>query len=135
MSKKIFENTLTIMTKEEDVKSLNHHIIPNTSILEITHPFPAYYLNDFITSETKPQTLLIVLKNEISLEFFYRKLSNIKKYSEFTFSADLAELKMNNKKFYAIRISELDYYDQIINLEKYFLDEGFCLLTLCSKNN
>ena len=79
MEKQNFNNTLTILTKEEGVKSLGHSILPNTSVLEIAHPFPGYYNSNFITSESKPQTLLVLLKDAVSIDFFYRRIHNIKK--------------------------------------------------------
>jgi len=127
MEKQAFNNTLTILTKEEGVKTLDHHILPNTTVLEIAHPFPGYYSSSFITSESKPQTLLILLKNDVSIDFFYRRIHNIKKYSDYNFSAALAEIEMNNKQYHAIRVFDLDAYDKIVNLEKCLIDEGFVL--------
>ena len=127
MEKQVFNNTLTILTKEEGVKNLDHNILPNTSVLEIAQPFPGYYDSSFITSESKPQTLLILLKDAVSIDFFYRRIHNIKKYSDFNFSAAFAEIELNNRKYYAIRVFDLDAYDKIIELEKSFIDEGFVL--------
>lgn len=122
------KNTFSIITKEEEVKSIDHHVLPNTLVLEIIHPFPGYYFgSSFINSESKPQSLLLILKKEISFEFFYRKLSRIHKYSEFTFGAELSEVMVYNTKYQAIRINSLEKYDNIITLQKYFIDEGFNL--------
>ncbi len=128
MEKQIFKNTLAVFTKEEEVKSLNHDILANSSVLEIAHPFPGYYINNFITSESKPQPLLILLKKEVSLESFYRKIHNIKKYVDYKFEAALTDLTLNNKKYNAVRVFDLEAYDNIIDLQKCFINEGFILL-------
>jgi hypothetical protein len=128
MEKQLLQNAYSILTKEEDVKTLDHHIIPGTFVVEITHPFPGYYFSsDFITSNSKPQSILMVLKGAISIEFFYRKIAKIKKYSEFSFKADMAELQIYNQKFFTIRVMGLDAYEQIAELQRYFKDEGFLL--------
>lgn len=120
------KNTFSIITKEEEVKNLVHHTIPNTLVLEIIHPFPGYYFgSSFINSDSKPQTILLILKKEISFEYFYRKLSRIYKYSEFSFGAELSEVMIYNNKYQAIRINSLDKFDYITTLQKYFIDEGF----------
>lgn len=126
MEKQVLQNTFTIITKEEKVKSMDHHIIPNTFVLEITHPFPGYYFStDFITSSSKPQTLLLILKDEVDIEVFYRKIGHIKKYSEIEFSASLATIQVYNKNYQAIRVNLLQSYDHIVELQKYLMDEGF----------
>ena len=128
MEKQILQNTFSVITKEEDVKTMKHHVVPNTFVLEITHPFPGYYFgSDFITSSSKPHTLLIILKEEVKIDFFYRKLSLIKKYSEFTFGADLSEIQIYNRKYQAVRINALESYDHIAELQKYLLNEGFSI--------
>mgnify|MGYP006995560903 CR=1 FL=1 len=128
MEKNLLQNTFSIITKEEDVKTMNHHILRNTFVLEITRPFPGYYFSsDFITAESKPQNILIVLKNEVSLEVFYRKIKKIKKYADFTFGAEMATVHIFNQKYYAIRVNSLETYDSISDLQKHFLDEGFLL--------
>lgn len=127
MEKQKFENTFSVITKEEDVKNLNHNIMPNTLVLEITHPFPGYYSNEFITSNTQPQTIFIVLREDVKMEFFYRKISRIKKYSSFSFHADYGEINIRNEKYIAIRVNPLENYEQIAILQRYLIDEGFLL--------
>jgi hypothetical protein len=120
------KSTFSIITKEEDLQSLNHHIIPNTLVLEIIHPFPGYYFgSSFIQSDSQPQTILIVLKKEVDFEYFYRKLGIIQKKSEFNFGAELAEITFNSSKMQAIRINSLEKFEQIISLQNYFIENGF----------
>ncbi len=128
MEKNHLQTTFSIITKEEEIQALDHNIIPNTLVMEITHPFPAYYSdNQFIDSNSKPQTIIFILKNIVDSEFFYRKLGRIMKYSEFNFGADLAELKINNKTYQGIRVHSLLKYQYIKDLSQYFIDEGFSL--------
>lgn len=120
------KNTFSIITKEEKVQNLVHDVIPNTFVLEITHPFPGYYYgSSFINSESKPPTILLILKEQVSLENFYRKLSRIQKYSEFVFGAELSDVMIYNTEYHAIRINSLEKYDDIQSIQNYFINEGF----------
>jgi len=117
--------TFSNIVKEEDVKSLDHHILPNTFVLEITHPFPGYYQDSqFITSESKPKSLILILKDRVEFDCFYRSLKRIKSFLDFEFDADLAEVVIFNKEYSAIRIANLPSYDKLIDVEQSFIDEG-----------
>jgi len=125
MNEKKLIYTFSNIVKEEDVKSLDHNIIPNTFVLEITHPFPGYYFgSQFVTSESKPKFILLVLKNKAEFDFFYRAIKRIKKYSDFEFEADLAEIELFNQQYHAIRIANLPSYDKLVDIQQSFIDEG-----------
>jgi len=118
--------TFSSIIKEEEVKSLDHHILPNTLVLEITHPFPGYYFGShFITSSSKPNALLMVLKKAVDFEFFYRSIKRIKGKLDFEFGSDLAEVHIFGQNFNAIRIRDLQSFDQLESVQKAFLEVGF----------
>jgi hypothetical protein len=136
MNEQTLKNVFTLIIKEEKVKSLDHNIVENSAVIEIDQPFPGYYSSpDFIHSESKPQTIFIALDDRVELDFFYRKISRIKKYSAYHFVADLAELIIADQVYHCVRINELETYESISDIEKYFLDEGFIIRKFKSISN
>ena len=118
-------NTFAIIKKEEDVKTLSHSILKNTFVLEIIHPFPGYYYGGVKNSSSKPGNLFLVLKNRPSTEFFYRALTNAKKYCDFGLFAVMAELQIYNNTYSAIRIKNIEDYNVINEIQEIFAAEGF----------
>lgn len=116
--------SFSIIEKEEFVQNLEYNVIPSSFVLEITHPFPGYYGNDFITSQSQPNTLFFVLKDFMKFEDFYRIVKRIKKYSEFNFDAALSEIFIHNQLYNAIRIRNLSNYKEAGLLQSCFFDEG-----------
>ena len=128
MNEKISFECFSIIEKEEFVQSLEHNIISNSLVLEITHPFPGYYGGDFITAHSQPNTSFFVLKEFMKLEDFYRIVKKIRKYSEFDFDAALSEIFIHNQIFHAIRIRNLASYTELNLLQACFFDEGVMMM-------
>ena len=118
-------NTFAIVKKEEDVKTLEHGVLKNTFVLEIIHPFPGYYYGGVKTKSSKPGSLFLILKNRPSAEFFYRALTNAKKYCNFGLYAVMSEVKIYNNTYSAIRIKNVDDYNVINEIQEIFAAEGF----------
>jgi len=118
-------NTFAIIKKEEEVKTLTNNIIKNTFVLEIIHPFPGYYYGGVKSKSDKPGNLFLVLKQRPSTEFFYRALTNAKKYCNFGLNAVMSELNINNQTYSAIRIKNISDYSIITEIQEIFSAEGF----------
>jgi len=118
-------NTFAIIKKEEDVKTLSNNILKNTFVLEIIHPFPGYYYGGVKSKSEIPGNIFLVLKKKPSTEFFYRALTNAKKYCNFGLNAVMAELKINNHTYSAIRIKNVSDYNIITEIQEIFTAEGF----------
>jgi len=118
-------NTFAIIKKEEDVKTLTNNVLKNTFVLEIINPFPGYYYGGVKNKSDKPGTIFLVLKQTPSTEFFYRALTNAKKYCNFELNAVMSELKINNQTFSAIRVKNIEDYNSIIEIQEIFAAEGF----------
>lgn len=118
-------NTFAIIKKEESVKTLSHGALKNTFVLEIIHPFPGYYYGGVEHKSAKPGNLFLILKNRPSTEFFYRALTNAKKYCSFGLYAVMAELQIYNNTYSAIRIKNIDDYSVIQEIQEIFSAEGF----------
>ncbi len=118
------KNTYAIIKKEEDVKTLNHSILKNTYVLEIVNPFPGLYYGSLPTENEKPGSVILMLKDRISPEFFYRALTNAKRYSNLTIDAAMAELVIYNNTYTGIRIKP-DSWDDLEEIQEIFMAEGF----------
>lgn len=115
----------TRITKEEHITTLDHEITPNTFVLEMNKPFPAYYGGQFITTTSKPGNILLVLKTEIDFEDFFRAVESIKKYCSYNFDAALAMVYVHNQSYPAIRLRKLDAFTHIADIQSSFMNEGF----------
>jgi len=122
------KNTFAIIKKEEDVKTLKHSILKNTFVLEIVNPFPGYYYGGVQHKSSQPGSLFLILKKRPSTEFFYRALTNAKKYCNFGLNAVMAELTIFNTTYSAIRINNISDYNLIIEVQEIFAAEGFQFL-------
>jgi len=121
-------NTFAIIKKEEDVKTLKHSILKNTFVLEIIHPFPGYYYGGVENKSSKPGSIFLMLKQRPSTEFFYRALTNAKKYCNFGLDAVMAELSIYNTTYSAIRLNNVSDYNIILEIQEIFAAEGFNFL-------
>ncbi len=122
MEPKHFE-TYSIITKSERVSSLSHGVINNTFALEITIPLPGYYGAEYLISQDKPGDILLILKDFMPFETFYRTLRKIKKFSNLNLDVAPADVTIGNTTFPAIRLRGLDNYDDIQDIQGYFTDE------------
>lgn len=122
MEPKHFE-TYSIITKGERVTTINHGIANGTFVLEITSPLPGYYGAEYLINQDNPGHILLILKNFLPFETFYRTLRKIKKFSSMDFDAAPADVTIGNLNFPAIRLRDLDQYSDIQEIQEYFMDE------------
>ncbi len=116
--------SFSIITKEEKVKTLTHNIAQNTLALEIITPMPGYYGAEYLISREKPGHILFITTNYVHFEDFFRMQNKIKSYMNFTFDATFASIIAQNSNFFAIRIKDVDTFDQIEELQRAFIEEG-----------
>jgi hypothetical protein len=116
--------TFSIIIKEEKVKTLTHNLIPNTFALEIISPLPGYYGSEYLISREKPGHVLFITKDYIHFEDFFRINKKIKSYLNFGFDATFATVTVNNNSYYALRIKDVENYEQIEELQQAFVAEG-----------
>ena len=120
---KIFETTgYTI--KEEKIDFLKHHILPNTLVMNISHPFPGFYGIPMI-EESIPRSVLLVTKEKYSWEKILRTVAAINKYTDFKIDGSYARASFGNIYFDSIRIKGLNSYDEIPIIQHAFQEEGF----------
>lgn len=110
--------------KEENVDFLKLHIIPNTLVINVNHPFPGYHGTPMI-DKIKPRSILLVAKKKYSWEKILRSTMNINKFTDYEVFASPATIAIGNNYYEAIRIKGLPSYEEIPILQHSYLEEGF----------
>jgi len=111
------------VAKEENLFTLESHIMPNTFVLENEEPYPGYHGKNLPTN-AKPISVFLMTKKKYSIQKILRLNQKIKKYFNHTFDAVPGEICLNNDVLQCIRIRNLDNYDLVGDLQKCFYSEG-----------
>ncbi len=124
-TKKIILQRYGNLLKQESLVTMQDKILPNTFVLEAPEPFPGYfsYYSD-MPSDSKPLYIYLVLKKLYTLEEVTRATQNIKKYFSANFNAAAGTVHLYNKDYHIIRVRHLDKFDQVIDLQACYMDEG-----------
>ncbi len=113
--------------KEENIDVLKHHIVPNSLVINVDHPFPGYHGLNY-NFQTKPRSIIIATEKPHSWEKILRANDEIRKTLKNTMNATFSKIKIGNQIIYGIRIKGIDSYDEIPEIQKAFSDKGFKLL-------
>ncbi len=119
--------TLGLLTKEETLTTVKHHIVPNTFVLESLQPFPGYH-GENLPAEIKPEAVYLITSKRLPTELIYRTAGKIQKFINFSFNAIPGEITIYNDKYYCIRIRNLENYEIIQDLQRWFIDEGISFM-------
>jgi hypothetical protein len=122
MSKNLIE-TIGTISKEELLETVDYLIIPNSLVLETTLPFPGYHHHLHI--QTAPSSIFIVTNKQYEFDEILRAKQSIDKYAKFNFDASAAKMEIGNEIYNAIRILDIDSFEQISTIQDYFRNEGF----------
>jgi len=117
--------TFGFISKEEDLATLKHNILPNTLVIENVEPFPGYHgLNIPTENKHDPQYVFFVTKKKYSVLYIARTTERIKKYFEHDFDAASGEISIYNRDFPCIRIKDLKKFDYVSKLQECYQSEG-----------
>lgn len=119
---KTFE-ALGSIIKEEHLISITDKALHNSFVLDTQVPFPGYHHD--LPTESIPKSLFLVTNQLYNREQLTRARKNILQYSDFDFNSASCEIFIHNDVYPAIRVKELNSYDQIAQLQKHFINEGF----------
>ncbi|MBN2348272.1 MAG: hypothetical protein JXJ22_05515 [Bacteroidales bacterium] len=111
------------LEKEEILQTVGHNIIPNTLVLENQEPFPGYHGVN-LPQDKNPDTLFLVTVKKYPTDNILRTGNQIKKALDINFDTGPARIRVYNDYYDSIRIRELDSYDNIAEIQRFFLDEG-----------
>jgi len=115
--------TLGGLAKEEKLKTLADHIMPNTFVLETEEPFPGYHGANLPT-ESKPISAFLITRTKYSPEKILRIAHNIQKYFPHKFDAVPGKICIQNDIIHCIRVRGFTNYELIGDLQKCFFSEG-----------
>ncbi len=113
------------LLKQEELRTLEDQILPNTFVLEAPEPFPGFY--DYYSDhpvESKPLYVYFVVKQLYTLEQVTRATQNIRRYFQSEFDAAAGVVNIYNKEYDVIRIRHLPDYSLISELQACYMDEG-----------
>ncbi len=113
--------------KEENVDFIKHHMLPNTLVINVNHPFPGYHGQPMIDN-AKPRSILLVTKKKYSWEKVIRAAQKIDKFTDYNIDCSVSTISIGNNYFYAIRVKGLPSYDEIPTIQRAFQEEGFELM-------
>ncbi len=115
------------VAKEEHVKSVEHNILPNSSVLENLEPYPGYH-GENLPTDQRPDTFFLLTTEEYSSEKIFRISDDIRTYTGYCFNGSPARICIGNDTYFAIRIRNLESYAPLEELQKCYLDTGIHFL-------
>lgn len=119
----IFEMYGTV-TKEENVKTVEHGISPNTFVVENLGVFPAYYGTQ-IPSGAMADSYFLILQQKESTEKILRTTHEIKARIDCEFEGTPASLNIYNNTYYSIRLRYLKDQANLSKIQEHYRDAGF----------
>lgn len=121
--------TFGSIIKEEQVKTVEHSILPNTFVLENLGSFPGYYGAN-LPVHRDPDSIFLVTTQKASTEKILRITHDIKKKSQLRFEGSPANLCISNNNFNAIRLRYLKGFDHIAEIQEHYRDAGITFAKL-----
>lgn len=111
------------ITKEEELISVEHYIIPGTLVLESLHPFPGYHGNN-LPENLEPDSIYLVTAAKYDGEFILRASKKIMKALPYKFDASFGHAGILSSTYHFIRLLGLDCFDCIGKIQEAYAREG-----------
>lgn len=115
--------TFGSIIKEENVKTVERGILPNTFVLENLGSFPGYYGAHIPTNKT-PDSIFFVMTQKESTEKILRITHEIKKKMQLEFEGTPASLCVQNTTYQTIRLRHIKNFDHIAEIQEFYRDSG-----------
>ncbi len=122
MSEHIIE-TIGHVEKKETLKSIGYSDL----VLESEHPYPGYH-GTTVPDQVNPKSLFLLTRTKYADEFIIRAIKAVKKRHNFSFDGSPAKVFYQNSMVQAIRVKDLDNYQQVPDILKAFKEEGIAFL-------
>jgi hypothetical protein len=114
--------TFGSLIKEENLKTVEDGIIPNTLVLENKEPFPGYY--GAVPNDKVPDSFFLVMTKKESTEKILRLTYIIRKNSNIDFEGSPGRICIYNDTYFSIRIRGLDDFSRLEEIQNYYRDNG-----------
>lgn len=119
--------TTGYVLKEEKVSALKGHIVKNTFVINVNHPFPGYY-GQAMVEQSVPRSIIFVTKKEHSWESILRAKKRINAYLGTNIDITKVKISMWNKKYPGIRAKNFSDFAGIEPIQKALIEEGFGMM-------
>lgn len=117
--------TVAYILKEEHIASLQHHIRPNTFVVEAEEPYPGYHgLNVPNERKHEPGDIFLITKKRYAAEQIAHVTRKVRYKCDIPFDAARAELFFFNDTYSAIRLRGLKTYEQVEDVQKWYIDNN-----------
>lgn len=114
--------TFGSLVKEEQLRTVESGIIPNTLVLENLEPFPGYY--GALPSDRMPDSFFLVITQKESTEKILRLTHIITNNTNIEFEGSPARICIYNDTFYGIRLRGINDYSVLAEIQNHFRDAG-----------
>lgn len=118
--------TFGSLVKEEQLRTVDSGIIPNTLVLENLEPFPGYY--GASPSDRMPDAFFIVITQKESTEKILRLTQIIKDNTNLEFEGSPGRICIYNDTYYSIRLRGITDYSKLAEIQNYYRDAGIKLM-------
>jgi len=118
--------TFGSLVKEEQLKTVDSGIIPNTLVLENLEPFSGYY--GASPSDRMPDAFFIVITQKESTEKILRLTQIIKDNTNLEFEGSPSRICVFNDTYYSIRLRGIKDYSILADIQNYYRDAGIKLM-------
>jgi hypothetical protein len=114
--------TFGSLVKEEQLRSVESGIIPNTLVLENLEPFPGYY--GALPSDRMPESFFLVITQKESTEKILRLTHIITKNTNIPFEGSPSRICIYNDTYHGIRLRGIKDYSKLAEIQNHFRDAG-----------
>ncbi|MCK5637523.1 MAG: hypothetical protein KAH67_02350 [Flavobacteriaceae bacterium] len=111
------------LTKQEKVDPIVKNKIPNTFVISIPSPLSSYFSR--FTQVNRPNTILLIVKGDISFERILRATKNINAANKVNIEGAKSELTIGKRKYSGIRLKGVKDYTDIPKIQELYKNEGF----------
>jgi hypothetical protein len=127
MERRLFIETFGLLTKIEQVKSIDLHNHPNALVLEITQPYPGYYSAHELDTDA-PRTLFLITREAYSIEHIVRLGYEARKAVNHPIDVTPCRISIFADSYYGIRVKYLENFGMLKTLQEFFKGEGISFL-------
>ncbi len=111
------------LTIQENVNPIERNKILNTLVIHVPSPLATYYTR--FSQINKPNTVLLITKNQSSFEQILRATNKINANNDLNLEGAKCEITIGNKKFSGIRLKGIDQFSDIENIQRLYQKGGF----------
>lgn len=112
------------ITFQENINSLQTNILPKTLVIDIPDPYKSYY-SRFTAVNTRPNSIVFILKKGCSLEKALIVTQKINKAHNLNLLAGKCEVTIKGKSYFGIRLKNIGKYGNIKTIQQHYADENF----------